>query len=381
VRVGLVTWWFNRGQATVMRTMRAALDEAGHDTYVLARPTDPEFERSDYVAEDGVWAQPRVTRASRADIPAEEYVSWAAAHRLDAVLLFQNFDVEGIGALRAAGVATAGTYMWEAFGPEDAAQVAPVLDRVFALNRPSADRYRDLGLDVGEAIPFAMHPDFGASAVVDARPPGGVRFMFAAGYLRARKPLGAVVEAFVRGAAPDATLTIKSQVPIRAGDLIRPTTTREVTTRYETNPGGLDELGPGDPRIAVVSDDLDEPDFVAQLRAHDVVVGVSRWEGLGLHLYECEALGVPLVLNRMEPFVDHARLGGRCLLVDSKVIGRRKQGIDVHEPDVASLAAAFARLSSPAAIAERFGEPGSSPERWEGFVGAIDRLVSQLPVR
>ena len=57
MRVGLVSLWFNRGQATVMRTIRAALDELGHETHVLARPTDSSFERPSFIADDSVWAQ------------------------------------------------------------------------------------------------------------------------------------------------------------------------------------------------------------------------------------------------------------------------------------------------------------------------------------
>ena len=39
VRVGIVTKWFNRGQAFVSRYVRDALDELGHETFILARPT------------------------------------------------------------------------------------------------------------------------------------------------------------------------------------------------------------------------------------------------------------------------------------------------------------------------------------------------------
>jgi hypothetical protein len=38
MRVGIVSLWFNRGQAVVSRRIRAALDQAGLWTAVLARP-------------------------------------------------------------------------------------------------------------------------------------------------------------------------------------------------------------------------------------------------------------------------------------------------------------------------------------------------------
>ena len=39
MRIGLVTKWFNRGQAFVSRYLRDALDAQGHETFILARPT------------------------------------------------------------------------------------------------------------------------------------------------------------------------------------------------------------------------------------------------------------------------------------------------------------------------------------------------------
>ena len=41
MRIGIVAHWFNRGQGVVARHVRSALDELGHDTFVLARPTQP----------------------------------------------------------------------------------------------------------------------------------------------------------------------------------------------------------------------------------------------------------------------------------------------------------------------------------------------------
>ena len=39
MRIGICSWWFNRGQAVVARHLRSTLDELGHETFVLARPT------------------------------------------------------------------------------------------------------------------------------------------------------------------------------------------------------------------------------------------------------------------------------------------------------------------------------------------------------
>ena len=38
MRIGIVTKWFASGQGVVSRQLRSALDELGHETFVLARP-------------------------------------------------------------------------------------------------------------------------------------------------------------------------------------------------------------------------------------------------------------------------------------------------------------------------------------------------------
>lgn len=379
MRVGLVSWWFNRGQATVMRTLRHALDQIGHETYVLARPTASNFERPDFISSDGVWADhDRLTAASASDIPTSEYLSWATVNQLDACFFFQNLDFAGIGALREIGVRTIGTYMWEAFDECQAKDAARVFDVVYAMNEPSASRYVELGLRRVPSVRFAAHPDIAAAATRRTRDPSApVRFVFMAGYLRARKPLGAIVEGFRRGARNGAELTIKAQIPIRRGDLVLPRSGPELTARYVNAPEQADFSELDLERVRVVTDDLSQEDFLHELQSHDVVIGVSRWEGLGLHLYECEALGMPLLLNDMEPYSSYADEGGRCLLVDSHSIGTRKCGIEIHEPDLESLAAAFEQLSTRVEVDKLRAIPQVSHEqRWQQFRDDVSALLT-----
>src|SRR5436190_325777 len=76
MRVGLVTKWFNRGQPVVARQLRSALDELGHETYVLARPKKERGPMKGRLQRDDVWDQPRVDEASAYDVTAAEYSSW-----------------------------------------------------------------------------------------------------------------------------------------------------------------------------------------------------------------------------------------------------------------------------------------------------------------
>ena len=77
MRIGIVAYWFNRGQAVVARQIRATLDGLGHETHILARPTRKTNIKPGWVDTEGVWAQERVTAASDYLIPGDEYLAWA----------------------------------------------------------------------------------------------------------------------------------------------------------------------------------------------------------------------------------------------------------------------------------------------------------------
>ena len=374
VRIGLVTWWFNRGQATVMRTIRHGLDLLGHETHVLARPTDPAFDRPSFVASDETWTTDGVTRASSHEISREEYLAWVEHSRVDAIITFQNTEFQALSAVRKLGVRTIGTYMWEGFSKADAAKAAGSFDRIFAMNGASQTQFESFGLpDVG-LVRFASHPKLAAQRSPIRRDPG-TRFIFMGGYLRHRKPLGAVTRAFTEGAPANATLTIKTQTPIRSAHLVIPTSRSDIALGRGDDLGDEVDLAQTDARLRVIMDDLGHDDFAAEILDHDVVVGVSRWEGLGLHSHEAEALGRGLLLNRMEPYIGHVADGGAALLCDSHVIGRRKQGVDVHEPDLDSLTEAFAQLSRPGAAAELASDIVRHDQRWQRFMSDVERLV------
>ena len=77
MRIGIVSYWFNRGQGTVGRYIRSIFDVLGHETFVLARPTQDRFDLPRFIDTTDVWSQGGVTFASHFDIPTEEYKSWA----------------------------------------------------------------------------------------------------------------------------------------------------------------------------------------------------------------------------------------------------------------------------------------------------------------
>src|SRR5688500_6551118 len=118
MRVGVSSFWFNRGQAVVGRQLRSALDEIGHETFVLARPTRGGNLKPAFIDRTDVWYQPHVTEASAYEIPAEELERWTSENDLDAVLFDQNYQFDEIARLRERGVRTIGRFVWEQFANE-----------------------------------------------------------------------------------------------------------------------------------------------------------------------------------------------------------------------------------------------------------------------
>ena len=99
MRVGVVSKWFNRGQPVVGRQTRSALDELGHETFVLARPKKERGPRPGALDRDDVWDQPGVTEASTYDIPGAEYERWVSENGIEAIFCDQNYQFAELAAL------------------------------------------------------------------------------------------------------------------------------------------------------------------------------------------------------------------------------------------------------------------------------------------
>ena len=148
----------------------------------------------------------------------------------------------------------------------------------------------------------------------------GLTFFYPAGFLSKRKPVAEVLKAFRRYDDPNARLVIKGQVE-RELDLLRRGAER-------------------DPRVEVVLEDLPTDEHLRLFAAADVCVAPSRWEGLGLHLYESMALGLPVITNDAPPM--------------NEVIARRRQ----RAPDRAAGAAGGRSSGIPA-----YGDQRPRPRR------------------
>ena len=159
MRIGLVSKWSASGQAVVARQIRSALDELGHETFVLARPgSGPRAAQAASGERDRVWDQPGVTEASAHDVPLAEYEDWARANSLETILFDENYQWDEIAALRRSGIRTIGRFVWEYFAPEHLDPARGAYDTIYSLTRCERDRYAEMGLE-SPYVQWGIHPE------------------------------------------------------------------------------------------------------------------------------------------------------------------------------------------------------------------------------
>ena len=359
MRVGLVTKWFNRGQPVVARHLRSALDELGHETYVLARPKKERGPMKGRLQRDDVWDQPRVDEASAYDVTAGEYSSWVERRGIEAIFCDQNYQFAELAALRDRGVLTIGRFVWEHFTADDVPGAREAFDVVYSFTRCEQERYAGFGLET-PYVPWGIHPQLLA---VEPRPRDDphVLVIFPGGFVGHRKPIEPVVDAFMRTADRRLRLLVKAQVERKDGA------------------AAARAAAASDERIEFMLSDQPTGEHLREFAAADVCLAPSRWEGLGLPLFEAMAFGMPVITNDIPPLnevIEHERNG---LLVRSIPNGTARSGLPAYDPDLDEMAAAVERLAD-AGERERLaaGACEVRAERsWDHTVAAVGELIER----
>jgi len=355
MRVGVSSYWFNRGQGVVGRQLRSALDELGHDTFVLARPTRDTNIRPSFVDEAGVWDQEGVTVASSYRIPSDELLAWASANSLDVALFDQNYQFDEIAALRASGVRTFGRFVWEHFTAEHTEPARSAFTSVYSVTASEHERYRRLGLKTPR-VPWGIHPELIREP--SREDDGTVRLFFPGGFMSKRKPLETTLKAFRKAKGDELRLVVKAQVE-RGADEVR-------------------DAARKDERIEVITEDLPTEAHLRLFASADACLAPSRWEGLGLHLFEATALGLPIVTNDNPPMNEVVQDGRNGLLVKGKPSKQRpRSDIGSFDPDRHQLTKAIERLRDPElrAALERGTLERREELAWSRTVSALADLL------
>jgi glycosyltransferase involved in cell wall biosynthesis len=363
MRVGVVSKWFNRGQPVVGRQLRSALDELGHETFVLARPKKERGPRPGALDRDDVWDQPGVTEAAGYDVGGEEYARWVDENGIEAVFCDQNYQFAELAELRARGVRTIGRFVWEHFTAEHVAGAREAFDVVYSLTRAEQERYAGMGLET-PYVTWGCHPELLEVARETNRDVGDglVTYVFPGGFLGHRKPLEPVLEAFEGTTDPRLRLLVKAQVErkqMRAAE----------------------EAAERDERIVVDLGDKPWREHLRELASCDVCLAPARWEGLGLPLYEAIAFGQPAITNDAPPMNEAIHDGVNGLLVASTENGTAKSGIPAVDPDVGDLRRAIEELaddSRRAELAAGAARVRESERPWSATVEGIGSMLKTV---
>ncbi len=335
MRLGVCSYWHNRGQAIVGRQLRSGLDTLGHETFVLARPSKLTSARPALIEHDDIWAQEGVTDASHYLIPAAEMQSWARENRLDAVFFDQNYQFGEIQSLREMGVRTVGRFVWETFAEEHVEGAQQAFDVIYSLIACERERYATFGIE-SPMVRWGCHPElieagdrFRAEREAGGRNGDVVSYYFPGGYMGSRKPLKPTLDAFHAARGDNLRLLVKAQVDARQKLVAK--------------------MAEKDHRLELIVEDMPTEAHQRLFAGADVIVAPSRWEGLGLHLFEATAFGVPQIVNDNPPMNEVVREGENGLLVDG--IERDEpadSGIPAFDPDIGQLTRAIERLADPA---------------------------------
>jgi glycosyltransferase involved in cell wall biosynthesis len=338
MRVGIVSKWAASGQAVVARQIRSALDELGHETFVLARPgSGPRAQAAAEGERDPVWDQPGVTEGSTHELPLAEYEDWGRANSLEAILFDENYQFDEVRSLRESGIRTIGRFVWEYFAAEHVDPARAAYETVYSLHLGERDRYAEMGID-SPYVQWGIHPELLEAAERVATEGGGrtadggsgVTFYFPGSFLGRRKPIRKVIKAFRRADGDGLRLLINAQVP-RNDEMLR-------------------DAAEADPRIELMLEDEPEEEHRRRFASCDVCLAPSRWEGLGLPLYEATAFGLPIVTNDKPPMSEMVLDGRSGILVPSERNGEARSGIPAWDPDVGALRAAIERLGDRAEL-------------------------------
>jgi glycosyltransferase involved in cell wall biosynthesis len=357
MRIGIVTKWFNRGQPVVGRYLRSAFEELGHETFVLARPKKERGPRAGALDRDDVWDQPGITEASGFEVPLAEYERWVADNAIEVLLCDQNYQFAELAALRREGTRIVGRFVWEHFAEEHVAGALEAYDLVYSMTRAEQERYRGWGLET-PYVQWGCHPEL--TAIEPDRDAEHVRLIYPGGFIGHRKPVLDVVEAFAKTEDPRLRLLVTAQVDRRLAEAA--------------------EIAGEDPRIEMEVGDAPRLEYLRRFANCDACLAISRWEGLGLPLYEAIAFGMPVITNDVPPMNEPIEHEVNGLLVGSRQDGQAKSGIAAYRPDVDDLAVAIERLADPD-LRERLAA-GARDARtrlsWARTVEGMDALLKQL---
>ena len=150
-----------------------------------------------------------------------------------------------------------------------------------------------------------------------------------------------------------------------------------INAQVPRNDEALKDAAESDRRIELMLEDEPEEAHRARFASCDVCLAPSRWEGLGLPLYEATAFGLPIITNDKPPMSEMVLDGRSGILVPSEQNGEARSGIPAWDPDVGALKRAIERLGDRAEVERMAAGVAELRElrRWERTVSDLAALL------
>jgi glycosyltransferase involved in cell wall biosynthesis len=347
MKIGIITYWFNRGQATVGRFLRSSLENLGYEVFVFVRPDAS----AGLTSTQDVWAQSNLHTGSGFHPKPQEYLKWSEDHELDAVFLFQNYSFTDIAELKNNGITTIGCFMRENIGSNHVADINKAYSLVYAVNPSDLVRMTEMGVKNVHPLKWMVHP----SLIHEPKPlkPTDVpTFFYPGGYSSARKAYSEVVEAFV-GLETESRLIVKTIKSPRWPRMLG------------TSKG-----------ITIINKELSTEEYSNLLGTVDVMIGIARWEGLGLHLYEAIGRGIPILgtdVNPINEVVGHHVTGA---LVDCIPRGKTSSDLPACQHSVSKITSAMEYVLQNHENLQRNQVAHRNKLNWDNFERELSNLLS-----
>lgn len=261
MRVGFVSYWFERGQAYVTKNVMQAIED-DCEMFVFARS-----DGVNAIGSDGEWDIPNLTKHEQYHIPQETLRNWVLGNDLDLVFFNEEYDFNLVGMVQAMGVATMGIYYWELFDPRYAEPCNIVYDVIICPTQACFQRFGELGVKNIHHVKWGV--DLDVFKPIERESNEVVRFFHPAGWggMHNRRGTEYVIDAYRAMDNENAELLIHSQ---------------KILTR-ETHDIGL------------VCGTVSRSELISLYQESDVVILPSMWEGLGLTFLEAIGCGLPII--------------------------------------------------------------------------------------
>jgi glycosyltransferase involved in cell wall biosynthesis len=308
VRIGIISYWFERGNPYVMKGIRDALSKE-YEVFILAYPSPLYGGR--HIEWKGEWQVPNLTVYDKFRVDPSFLEEWIKENGISIIFLGDIHQFRLMEAAKRIGVRVVGYIEWESFNPAFL-PLYKAFDRIISPIQTGYEVLKSFGLENIEFVRWGI--DLRLFRPKD-KENEKIRFFHPAGWmgLHGRRGTRFVIDGFKRlHNKRDAELLIHTQLSSK-------------DRRVEN--------------ITLLSGTVPRDELIRMYQASDVAVLPSKWEGLGLTFLEAMGCGCAVITVDAPPMNEHVVDGynGFCCRV-KEIVGYPGIFVDGAHVDVDDMA-------------------------------------------